>query len=52
MASTYSALKIQLMATGENSGTWGNVTNDNLGLLLKKQSQNRRMSPFRVPMFP
>jgi hypothetical protein len=31
VASTYSNLKIQLMATGENSGTWGNVTNGNLG---------------------
>ena len=31
MASTYSNLKIQHMATGENSGTWGNVTNANLG---------------------
>jgi hypothetical protein len=31
VASTYSNLKIQLMATGENSGTWGNVTNANLG---------------------
>jgi len=30
MASTYSDLKIQLMQTGENSGTWGNVTNFNL----------------------
>jgi len=29
--STYSNLKIQLMATGENSTTWGNVTNANLG---------------------
>jgi len=36
MASTYSALKIQLMATGENSGTWGNVTNDNLGIALEE----------------
>jgi hypothetical protein len=36
MASTYSALKIQLMATGENSGTWGNVTNDNLGVALEE----------------
>ena len=26
----YSALKLQLMATGQNSGTWGNVTNVNL----------------------
>jgi hypothetical protein len=36
MASTYSALKIQLMATGENSGTWGNVTNINLGTALEE----------------
>jgi len=36
MASTYTALKIQLMATGENSGTWGNVTNDNLGVALEE----------------
>jgi hypothetical protein len=32
MASTYSSnLKIELMGTGENSGTWGNITNTNLG---------------------
>jgi len=36
MASTYSNLKIQLMATGENSGTWGNVTNDNLGVAIEQ----------------
>ena len=36
MASTYSALKIQLMGTGENSGTWGNVTNDNLGVAIEE----------------
>ena len=36
MASTQSALKIQLMATGENSGTWGNVTNVNLGTALEE----------------
>lgn len=36
MASTYSNLKIQLMATGENSGTWGNVTNDNLGTAIEQ----------------
>jgi hypothetical protein len=36
MASTYSALKIQLMATGENSGTWGGVTNTNLGTALEE----------------
>jgi hypothetical protein len=31
MASTYSALKIELIGTGEQSGTWGNTTNVNLG---------------------
>jgi len=36
MPSTYSNLKIQLMATGENSGTWGNVTNDNLGVAIEQ----------------
>jgi len=36
VASTYSNLKIQLMATGENSGTWGNVTNDNLGAAIEQ----------------
>ena len=36
MASTYSNLKIQLMTTGENSTTWGNVTNVNLGTALEE----------------
>lgn len=36
MASTYSNLKIQLMTTGENSTTWGNVTNTNLGVSLEE----------------
>lgn len=31
MASTYSALKIELIATGEQSGTWGTTTNNNFG---------------------
>jgi len=31
MASTYSALKIELIGTGEQSGTWGTTTNNNLG---------------------
>jgi hypothetical protein len=30
MASTYSALKIELIGTGEQSGTWGTTTNNNL----------------------
>jgi hypothetical protein len=36
MASTYSNLKIQLMGTGENSGTWGTITNTNLGTALEE----------------
>jgi hypothetical protein len=36
MASTYSNLKIQLMATGENSTTWGTVTNLNLGTAIEE----------------
>ncbi len=36
MPSTYSNLKIQLMATGENSTTWGDVTNINLGTALEE----------------
>jgi hypothetical protein len=34
MASSYSTdLKLELMVTGENSGTWGQKTNDNLELI-------------------
>ena len=36
MPSTYSNLKIQLMATGENSTTWGDVTNTNLGTAVEE----------------
>lgn len=37
MPSTYSTdLKLQLMATGENSGTWGTNTNNNLGTLVEE----------------
>ena len=37
MPSTYSnSLKIQLMATGENSTTWGIVTNTNLGTAIEE----------------
>ncbi len=37
MASTYSTnLKLQLMATGENSTTWGATTNVNLGTALEQ----------------
>ena len=33
MPSTYNRLGIQLMATGENAGTWGTKTNTNLDLI-------------------
>jgi hypothetical protein len=37
MASTYSSnLKIELMATGENSGTWGTITNTNMGTAVEE----------------
>jgi len=36
MASTYSPLKIELIATGEQSGTWGTTTNTNLGTALEE----------------
>jgi len=32
MASTYTPLGVELMATGENAGTWGTKTNTNLNL--------------------
>jgi len=36
MSSTYSNLKTQLMGTGDNSTTWGNVTNVNLGTAMEE----------------
>ena len=36
MASTYSTLAIQLMGTGDNATTWGNVTNVNLGTAMEE----------------
>ena len=33
MASTYSALGVEIMATGENAGTWGTKTNTNLNII-------------------
>ena len=33
MASTYTPLGVELMATGENAGTWGTKTNTNLNIL-------------------
>lgn len=34
MSSTYSPLKIELIGTGDQSGTWGDTTNTNLGTAL------------------
>jgi hypothetical protein len=36
MPSTYSELKIELIATGEQTGTWGSTTNVNLGTALEE----------------
>ena len=33
MASTFTTLGIELMATGENAGTWGTKTNTNLSMV-------------------
>jgi hypothetical protein len=36
MASTYSDLKIELIGTGDQSGTWGTTTNSNLGTAIEQ----------------
>ena len=36
MASTWSNLKIELIGTGEQSGTWGTTTNTNLGTAIEQ----------------
>jgi hypothetical protein len=36
MASTYSDLKIELIGTGEQVGSWGSTTNVNLGTALEE----------------
>jgi hypothetical protein len=36
MASTYSDLKIELIGTGEQVGTWGSTTNSNLGTAIEE----------------
>ena len=36
MASTYSAIKIELIGTGDQSGTWGTTTNSNLGTAIEQ----------------
>jgi hypothetical protein len=46
MASAYSALKIELIATGEQSGTWGITTNVNLGTALEEAIVGRANAVF------
>jgi hypothetical protein len=36
MASTYSDLKIELIGTGEQTGTWGTTTNDNFSIAFQE----------------
>jgi hypothetical protein len=36
MASTYSNLKFELIATGEQSGQWGSTTNNNIGTAIEQ----------------
>jgi len=36
MASTYSDLKFELIGTGDQSGTWGSTTNDNIGTAIEQ----------------
>jgi hypothetical protein len=36
MASTYSSLKIELIGTGDQAGTWGATTNTNLGTAIEE----------------
>ena len=46
MTSTYSPLKLELMATGENSTTWGTVTNTNLDIALGEAIAGSASVPF------
>lgn len=46
MASTYSSLKIELITTGEQTGTWGTTTNTNLGTALEEAIVGRATANF------
>ena len=47
MASTYSSsLKIELIGTGEQVGTWGSTTNTNLGTALEEAITGRAVADF------
>lgn len=46
MASTWSSIKIELIGTGEQSGTWGTTTNVNLGTALEEAIVGRATANF------
>lgn len=46
MPSTYSNLKIELIANGEQSGTWGTTTNTNLGTAIEEAIAGRATANF------
>jgi len=46
MASTYSTLKVELIGTGEQPGTWGTITNVNLGTTLEQAIVGRATATF------
>ena len=46
MTSTYSPIKVELIATGEQSGTWGATTNVNLGTALEEAIVGRATANF------
>jgi hypothetical protein len=48
MASTYSALKIELIGNGEQSGTWGTTTNTNLGTAIEEAITGRAAANFTM----
>jgi hypothetical protein len=46
MASSYSPLKVELIGTGEQAGTWGTTTNVNLGTTLEEAITGRATATF------
>jgi hypothetical protein len=46
MASTYSDLKIELIGTGDQTGTWGTTTNNNLSVALSEAITGSADVPF------
>ena len=48
MASSYTDLKVELIGTGEQSGSWGTTTNTNLGTALEEAIVGTVDVPFQV----